>query len=109
VVANSQSDTLPGTIGISGEVQAAADSLRDFLFERVYTPLNEEPNTIRAQHIIRALFTYFVEDPDLLPPEHRPHAIAETPRRVADFIASTTDHYAIELYEENFVPRHWSV
>jgi dGTPase len=109
VVANSQSDTLPGTIGISGEVQAAADSLRDFLFERVYTPLNEEPNTIRAQHIIRALFTYFVEDPDRLPPEHRPHATAETPRRVADFIASTTDHYAIELYEENFVPRHWSV
>ena len=109
VVAHSRTDTAPGVVAISGEVQSAADAVRDFLFERVYTPLNLEPNTIRAQHIVRALFTYFVEDPERLPREHRPLASAEIPRRVADFIASTTDRYAIELYEEIFVPRHWSV
>jgi dGTPase len=87
----------------------AADSLREFLFQRVYTPLNEEANTRRAQHIVRALYDHFVEDPARLPAEYLPRSTVEAPRRVADFVASMTDRYAIELYEQVFVPRHWSV
>lgn len=109
IVAQSRTDSAPGIVAISAEVQRAADTLREFLFVRVYTPLNELPNTIRAQHIVRALFTHYVADPERLPAEFRPRSTAEIPRRVADFIASTTDRYAIELYEEIFVPRHWSV
>jgi dGTPase len=75
----------------------------------VYTPLNEDANTQRAQHIVRALFAHFVEDPDRLPAEYRPEAPDDAPRRVADFVASMTDRYAIELYEQVFVPQHWSV
>jgi dGTPase len=30
-------------------------------------------------------------------------------RRVADYVASMTDRYAIDLYERIFVPRNWSV
>ena len=90
-------------------MQQAADSLREFLFRRVYTPLNEDANTQRAQHIVRALYAHFLEDPDRLPAEYRPRSDDESPRRVADFVASMTDRYAIELYEEIFVPHHWSV
>jgi dGTPase len=109
VVASSRTNAAPGVIAVSPEIAAVADTLREFLFSCVYTPLNEQPNTIRAQHIVRALFRHFHDDPERLPLEHRPQSIAEAPRRVADFIASTTDRYAIELYEEIFVPRHWSV
>jgi dGTPase len=109
VVAQSETSTVPGAIGISDEVRQAADTLREFLFRRVYTPLNEDANTQRAQHIIGALFAHFVSDPDRLPAEYLPRADAETPRRVADFVASMTDRYAIELYEQVFVPHHWSV
>jgi dGTPase len=98
-----------GPILLSPVIRQAADTLREFLFRRVYTPLNEDANTQRAQHIVRALFAYFLEDPDRLPVEFSPRVDDDAPRRVADFIASMTDRYAIEIYEKVFVPQHWSV
>jgi dGTPase len=109
VIAHSNTSDSPGVISISTPVQRAADSLREFLFRQVYTPLNEDANTQRAQHIVRALYAHFLEDPERLPAEHRSRSDEETPRRVADFVASMTDRYAIELYEAIFVPHHWSV
>ena len=99
----------PGTIRISETIQEAADELREFLFRRVYTPLNEDANTHRAQHIIRALYAHFLDDPDRLPADYRPREDEDAPRCVADFVASMTDRYAIECYERIFVPHHWSV
>jgi dGTPase len=109
VIAQSDSSSVPGFIAISLHVQQSADSLREFLFREVYTPLNEDANTQRAQHIVRALYAHFLEDPERLPAEYRSRSDDESPRRVADFVASMTDRYAIELYEEIFVPHHWSV
>jgi dGTPase len=109
VIAHSDASSAPGHIAISLHVQQAADSLREFLFRQVYTPLNEDANTQRAQHIVRALYAHFLEDPDRLPAEYRSRSVDESPRRVADFVASMTDRYAIDLYEEIFVPHHWSV
>ncbi|CAA9582887.1 MAG: dNTP triphosphohydrolase, broad substrate specificity [uncultured Thermomicrobiales bacterium] len=110
VIDQSETDALPGAIRISPDVRAAADNLRDVLFARVYTPLNAESNTHRAQHIVRALFAHFAADPARLPAEDRLPAFADPPeRQAADYVASMTDRFAIELYERLFVPRHWSV
>ena len=109
VIAQSDTSSSPGFIGISARVQQPADSLREFLFQHVYTPLNEDANTQRAQHIVRALYAHFFEDPERLPAEYRSRGDDTSPRCVADFVASMTDRYAIELYEEIFVPHHWSV
>ena len=109
VIVCSDTSVAPGSIVISAPVQAAADTLREFLFRRVYTPLNEDANTHRAQHIVRALFSHFLEDPARLPAEYRARADEDPARRVADFVASMTDRYAIECFENVFVPHHWSV
>ncbi len=110
VIEQSDTETLPGAILISPPVRDAADVLRDCLFERVYTPLNQGPDTARARHIVRALFDHFAADPLRLPSEYRPNAPDDPPeRRVADYVASMTDRYAIDLYERLFVPQHWSV
>jgi dGTPase len=109
VVARSDVSASPGSVVMSEEMLRAADALREFLFARVYTPLNEDANTLRAQHIVRALFAHFYEDPVRLPAEYQPRATVEIPRRVADYVASMTDRFAIELYEQVFVPQHWSV
>ena len=45
VVSHSHTASLPGFVAISPEVKAAADAPREFLFIRVYTPLNEGANT----------------------------------------------------------------
>jgi dGTPase len=108
-IVHSDTESTPGAIAVSPESLAAADALREFLFRRVYTPLNEDENTHRAQHIVRALFDYFLANPDKLPADPRPRPEDGVPRRVADFVASMTDRYAIELYEQVFVPQHWSV
>ena len=107
VITHSDAALAPGAIAMSSDIQQAADQLREFLFSRVYTPLNEDANTLRAQHIVRALYAHFLADPERLPAEYRMDD--DAPRRVADFVASMTDRYAIELFEEVFVPQHWSV
>jgi dGTPase len=109
IIAHSDTSVAPGTIAISEPIQAAADALREFLFLRVYTPLNEDANTHRAQHIVRALFAHFLADPARVPAEYRASSDDDPARRVADFIASMTDRYAIECFESVFVPHHWSV
>jgi len=110
VIEQSDADSRPGAIRISPDVRAAADALRDVLFDRVYTPLNAEPNTHRAQHIVRALFAHFAADPARLPPDDRRAIPTDPPaRQAADYVASMTDRFAIELYERLFVPQHWSV
>src|SRR5687767_4130749 len=42
VIAHSITSVAPGAIAISEPIQTAADELREFLFRRVYTPLNED-------------------------------------------------------------------
>lgn len=109
IVLHSDSDAVPGHITISETVRDAADVLRDFLYDRVYTPLNEQPNTQRAQHIVRTLFQHFASDPSQLPKEFRDRDDDDPPERLAaDYVASMTDRYAIVLYERLFVPQNWN-
>ncbi len=110
IVAASKVDAAPGHVSISPPVRAAADALREFLYERVYTPINEQPNTHRAQHIVRTLYTYYLDDPSRLPPEAARRLAADPPERVAaDLVAALTDRSAIDLYERLFVPQNWTV
>jgi dGTPase len=110
IVAQSRVDEAPGAIAMSPPVLDAANQLRTFLFERVYNPLNERPDTLRAQHVVHALCTYFLEDPARLPADYRSPQRDDPPaRQVADYVASMTDRFAVDLYTSLFVPTYWSV
>jgi dGTPase len=110
VIEQSTTDAVPGAIRVSPPVRDAADALRDVLFARVYTPLNQEANTHRAQHIVRALFAHFAAHPDRLPAEYRPPGRPDPPaRQAADYVASMTDRYAVDLFQRLYVPRYWSL
>jgi dGTPase len=108
IVEHSETSTAPGTIALSDEIRRAADCLREFLFERVYTPLNERPDTRRAQGVVRELFAYFASDVERIPAEYRPVDRADPARLAADFVSSMTDRYAVETFQAIFVPRFWS-
>lgn len=108
IIAHSVVEQAGGTIVISPEIEVAANCLRDMLFDRVYTPLNQREDTQRAQHVVRSLVEYYRDHPDQLPAEYRSPDRPDPPaRQAADFVASMTDRFAIELYEHLFVPRYW--
>ena len=97
--------------GLMGTIQEATDKLRAFLFEHVYlNPLAKAEET-KAKDVVCTLFDFYVAHPDRLPDRYR-HRIGiaegeDTARVVADFISGMTDRYAIETYQERYVPHVW--
>lgn len=89
-----------GHIAMSDDVRQVADVLRDFLYDKVYDPINQLPATRQKQDIVRAHFEYFVQHPDEMP---ELYAVARNnesiERRVADYVASMTDRFAIDLFK----------
>ncbi len=110
IIASSQTTTAPGTIRMSPAIHDAANGLRRFLFANVYGPLNERPDTLRAQRLVLELCAHFSAHPEEMPAEYRPGVRPDPlPRLVADYVASMTDRYAVETYQRLFVPRSWAV
>jgi dGTPase len=93
-------------VGMSPEVAAALDALRDFMFERVYLRPESRVEQEKAIGLIRALFEHFLEHPDEVPAEYLA-APGDLPTRVADHIAGMTDRYAMRTYERLFLPQEW--
>jgi len=97
-------------IRFSDPVRRAADALRDFLFERVYEPLNRTEETRKAERLVQALFEHYVAHPEEVPKEFA-RALADdgVERVAADYVASMTDRYALSCFERLVVPRFWTV
>ncbi len=87
------------TIGMSPQVLEATNTLRDFLFERVYNQHSAEEEAEKARGVIRSLYEYFNKHADKLPPEYSAYS-DEIAQRVVDYIAGMTDQYALRTAEE---------
>ncbi len=86
-------------ITMSHGVLGAANTLREFLFDRVYNLHAAQEEAAKAREIVRLLYNYFNEHEGELPPEYSLHS-DETERGVVDYIAGMTDQYASRLAEE---------
>jgi dGTPase len=51
---------------------------------------------------VRELFTAFLDEPRLLPPDHQARAAVDAPRAIADYVAGMTDRYAIKEHRRLF-------
>ena len=87
------------TIGMSPRILEATNTLREFLFDRVYNMRSAQEETEKARELVRLLYGYFNEHEDMLPTEYRLGS-DEVERRVVDYIAGMTDQYALRLAEE---------
>ncbi len=88
----------PG-IGMSPQILEATNTLRNFLFDRVYNLHAAQEEAARAREIVRRLFNYLNKHEDKLPAEYSLYS-DETERRVVDYIAGMTDQYASKMAEE---------
>lgn len=80
-------------IRLSGEVLAATDVLREFMFERVYLHPEVLKEAERGQQVVELLFRHYEARPDQIPgwslPDDPPW------RRAADYVSGMTDGYAL--------------
>jgi dGTPase len=93
-------------VAFSTTAQADLDSLRGFLFARVY----RHPRIVRimgeAEGVVRDLFARYSDDPQSLPPEWQggapPRGTQAYARYICDFIAGMTDRYALAEHRRLF-------
>jgi dGTPase len=93
-------------VRLSDPAHGALDTLRDFLFARVYLRQEAASEQQKAVSLLRALFAYYLDHPEQIPAEYR-GAPGDLPTRVADYIAGMTDRYALRTYEQLFLPQGW--
>lgn len=94
----------------SPTVGKAMQQLRAFMFDAVYQNPVAKGEEHKAQDIIRRLFVFYQTNPSELPSDFQ--EIRERDgidRAVCDYIAGMTDNYAIEKFNEAFIPMSWSV
>jgi dGTPase len=96
---SSQGKLVKPIITMSPQVLQATNSLRQFLFDKVYNPSLARENAVGARKTVHLLYSYFLRHEDKLPQEFALlHDSSE--RKIVDFIAGMTDQYALRLAEE---------
>jgi dGTPase len=92
----------PPLAGFSEEIRAEADALKRFLFDNLYRHFRVLRMTTKARRIVRELYTAFLAEPRLLPPDYQRRFDDTQPRAIADYIAGMTDRYAIREHKRLF-------
>ena len=84
-------------LGPSIEAQRA--TTKTFLYENFYNSPGMEEVHSHAAQVVEELFSTFLADPSLLPPDHQAQIPTEgLARTVADYIAGMTDSYIEQLW-----------
>lgn len=89
-------------IRMSGEIKAAMDELRSFLFKKVYIGSRAKGEEAKAKDMLKTLYYYYLKHHEELPGEYNfgdEHAV-----QVCDYVAGMTDRYAISQFTKIFVP-----
>ncbi len=91
------------------DIYRATMELRAFMNDNVYyNPVAKHEET-RAKDLLSRLYEYFVKNPEKMPREYLKDGEDSVERRVCDYISGMTDRYAINLFENLFVPKVWNV
>jgi dGTPase len=88
----------PPAIGMSETVLAAANILREFMFQRVYLWEGRREEAERAEQVVRFLFQYYLARPQEMESDFVIASDAAW-RRAADYVAGMTDGFALAMAE----------
>jgi dGTPase len=88
-------------IASSDAVRSASSELKDFLMEKLYRHHRVIRMAIKAQKVIRELFTIYHDNPDALSEGYIRRIEADgLDLTIADYIAGMTDRYALEEHQK---------
>lgn len=97
-----------GEISLSERMLNAMETLRSFLFERVYESKEVRADFKKCYHILASLYEYYMKRNDeFLKDAGKEFEREPLHRAICDFLAGMTDRYALFLYEQKFIPKPW--
>lgn len=97
-------------ISMSEPVQAATDTMRSFLFTRVYQDDWRDEEEKKCDFILTKLYEFFMAHETEMPEEYIQISREEgTARAVTDYLASMTDRFAMRMFDRLFVPEAFTV
>ena len=83
------------------EMEAKKDQLKDFLHRNLYEHPTLQEARRSAQHLLTAVFNFYLEDPRRLPRKHqRRTEVWGVPRVVCDYVAGMTNPFAQSCFEQ---------
>lgn len=98
-------------IVMSPETAEAFKKMRQFMFRAVYQSPIAKAEEHKAEKLVQTLFHHYIKNSNELPDEYK--RLMESgdslERVVCDYVGSMTDHYAIAMYEEIYIPKSWPV
>ncbi len=93
-------------IKMSSEIYSATMELKEFMYKNVY--FNEVPKgeLKKIKKILKDIYEVLIKDPEKYGvPEYPVDDSVE--QRIIDYLAGMTDRFAINLYNEIFIPKPW--
>lgn len=92
-------------IGFSEDVERKNRALKDFLRKHLYRHYRVERMRVKAEMVMRQLFTAYQKNPSLLPTKFQEMIGPDGKERIiADYMAGMTDRYALDDYKRLFEP-----
>ncbi len=100
----------PG-IYMSPGMEEAMKGLRSWMFDHVYCSKVPKAEETKAQQLIIFLYEFYGKHTEKLPEEFRImiEQGEKKERVVCDYIAGMSDRFAVDRFEELFVPRAWKI
>lgn len=98
-------------VSMTAETAEGFEALRQFMFQNLYKNPIAKSEEIKAQAMIEQLYDYYMNHIEILPAKYlRMYAEGEDKGRVVcDYIAGMTDQFAINRFNEFFLPKAWQV
>ena len=90
-------------ISMSSDIEMTMNLFRQFMFKNVYLAPALIPDRNKASHVVKNLFTHFMEHPDDMEGCESTREFYST-RDVVDYVAGLTDQYAIKLFKQYYIP-----
>ena len=94
-----------GDITFSEEMNEAMSVFRQFMFENIYHSERLAKERKQAVFVLQQLFEYFSKNPDRMPVEFQQRqsqwGLEQT---VVDYVAGITDSYAVQLFNDIYMP-----
>lgn len=97
-----------GEIAMEENIKKSFEELHSFMFEAVYKNEFAKGEEKKIPKLVESLYDYFYNHPQKIPQEILHLSDGSLDRAVCDYIAGMTDHYAVELFKDIFIPKSWN-